>query len=69
MAFVNRNTIYNEISAGIKIRSRCEWYEFGEKFNNFFLNLEKHFVSQNTVKTIISQNNKLLIFIKLISTY
>ena len=30
------NRIYDEISARIKIRSRCDWYEFGEKSNNFF---------------------------------
>ena len=26
---------------GIKIRSRCEWYEDREKSSKFFLNLEK----------------------------
>ena len=36
------NTIYDEIGTGIKIRSRCNWYEFGEKSNKFFLNFEKH---------------------------
>ena len=30
------NTIYYEIIAGIKIKSRCSWYEFGEKSNKFF---------------------------------
>ena len=25
------NTLYDEISTGIKIRSRSEWYEFGKK--------------------------------------
>ena len=27
------NDIYEEISNGIKIRSRCNWYELGEKSN------------------------------------
>ena len=38
----NLNVIYDEIANGIKIRSRCNWYEFGEKSNKFFLNLEKY---------------------------
>ena len=29
------NEIYDEISNRIKIRSKCDWYEFGEKFNKF----------------------------------
>ena len=33
--------IYDEIGNGIKVRSRCNWYEFGEKSNKFFLNLKK----------------------------
>ena len=35
------NDIYEEISNGIKIRSRCNWYELGEKSNKYLLNLEK----------------------------
>ena len=31
-------TIYDHIADGIRIRSKCEWYELGVKF---FLNLEK----------------------------
>ena len=33
MTFVKRNAIYDEISARIKIRSRCNWCEFEEKSN------------------------------------
>ena len=39
------NEIYDEISNSIKIRSKCDWYEFGEKYNKFFLtlqNVEQH---------------------------
>ena len=25
----------------IKVRSKCEWYDYGEKSSKFFLNLEK----------------------------
>ena len=33
--------IYDDIAEGIKVRSKCQWYEEGEKSTNFFLNLEK----------------------------
>ena len=33
--------IYEEKAKGVKIRSKCEWYKFGEKSSKFFLNLEK----------------------------
>ena len=31
------NEIYDEIRNGIKIKSKCNWYKFGEKSNKFFL--------------------------------
>ena len=33
--------IYERIAEGVKIRSKCQWYEEGEKSTKFFLNLEK----------------------------
>ena len=33
--------LYDEIAEGIRIRSKCDWYEFGEKSTKDFLNLEK----------------------------
>ena len=33
--------ILENISGGVRIRSRCQWYKKGEKSSNFFLNLEK----------------------------
>ena len=39
-------TIYDCIADGIKIRSKCEWYEHGEKSTKFFLNLEKSMASK-----------------------
>ena len=32
---------YEEKANGIRIRSKCDWYEYGEKSTKFFLNLEK----------------------------
>ena len=37
----NLEQIYQEKANGIKIRSKCDWYEFGEKSSKFFLNLQE----------------------------
>ena len=34
-------TIYDHITDGIRIRSKCEWYEHGKKPRKFCLILEK----------------------------
>ena len=52
------NEIYEDISNGIKIRSKCEWYEFGEKSNKFFLNLEKSRAKQNTLRKLNFKDNE-----------
>ena len=36
------DAIYEEKAKGIKIRSKCNWYELDEKSTKYFLNLEKH---------------------------
>ena len=33
--------IYDNIAEGVKIRSKCQWYEENEKLIKYFLNLEK----------------------------
>ena len=38
---------------GIRIRSKCDWYENGEKSTKFFLNLEKYSATQGCLRTII----------------
>ena len=45
--------IYKIKANGIKIRSKCEWYEYGEKSSKFFLNLEKSRAMQGQVRTVI----------------
>ena len=62
------NEIYNEISNVIKIRSKFEWCEFGEKFNKFFLTIEKRRATQNTVRKVLS-NNKEIINLSKINTH
>ena len=39
--------IYNKKVNGIRIRSKCNWYENGEKSTKFFLNLEKYLATQS----------------------
>ena len=45
--------IYEEKANSLKIRSKCEWYEVGEKSSKFFLNLEKQHVLLNQVQTLL----------------
>ena len=49
------NDIYEEISNGIKIKSRCNWYELGEKPNKYFLNLEKSRACEEELNSPIFQ--------------
>ena len=44
---------FEEKANGVKIRSKCEWCEFGEKFSRFFLNLEKQHPLLNQVRTVL----------------
>ena len=43
------NETYHLTAEGTRIRSKCDWYEHGEKPTNVFLNLEKQRGSQNTI--------------------
>ena len=33
--------LYNNIATGVKIRRKCDWYQYGQKSIKYFLNLEK----------------------------
>ena len=46
------NYIYDQKFEGIKIRSKCNWYEDGEESSNFFLNLEKNRAFQNQIRLL-----------------
>ena len=52
------NDIYEKKANGIKIRSKCNWYEFGEKSSKFFLNLEKSHGLKSQVRSIFVDNKK-----------
>ena len=47
------DSIYDHITEGIRIQSKCDWYEHGEKSTKFFLNLEKKRGNQNQICKLI----------------
>ena len=51
--------IYDNIAEGIRIRSRCQWYEEGEKSSKFFLNLEKFNGMQSQICKIIVNDQEI----------
>ena len=50
---------YTKKVNGIRIRSKCNWYENGEKATKFFLNLEKYHATQGCLHTIIENKKEL----------
>ena len=53
------NKIYKQKINGIKIRSKSDWYEYGEKSSIFFLNLEKTRSTQSTIRDITKDKKNL----------
>ena len=51
--------LYKGKANGIRIRSKCDWYEYGEKSTKFFLNLEKFRAHQNKTKNKLENRNKI----------
>ena len=56
--------IYEQIINGIRIRSKCDWYEHREKSSKFFLSLEKTISTQSTIRNIAKDKKKTLHVIK-----
>ena len=44
---------------GIKIRSKCNWYEHGEKSTKFFLNLEKYRAIQSQIHSVFINQDEI----------
>ena len=42
-----------------RIRSKCNWYENGEKSTKFFLNLEKHRATEGYLRTVTVNKKEL----------
>ena len=53
------NTYRGEISNGIKIRSKCHWYEFDYKSNEFFLTIEKRRTTQSIVHQVLPNEQEI----------
>ena len=51
--------IYQIQVDGIRTRSKCMWYKFGEKSSKFFLNLEKSRAIQGQVRTIVTNEKEI----------
>ena len=51
--------IYDHIAEGTRIRSKCDWYEHGEKSTISFLNLGKQRGSQNTIKKLVVNDKEI----------
>ena len=47
------------MSDGIRIRSKCEWHEHGEKSTKFFLNLEKWRDVQSRIRKLIVEEKEI----------
>lgn len=50
---------YEHEANGIRIRSKCNWYELGEKSTKYFLNLEKKNAKMSTILKL-DNGNKIL---------
>ena len=53
------DNIYDLKAEGIRIRSRCKWYEASEKSTIFFLNLAKKHAQESFI-TILYENGELI---------
>ena len=51
--------IYDHIAEGMRIRSKCDWYEHGKKSTIFFFNLKKQRGSQNTIKKLVIDDKEI----------
>ena len=51
--------IYEIKANGVKIRSKCDWYKYGENSSKFFLKLEKNSFVQGQIRKLIMQEKEL----------
>ena len=51
--------MYDYITQGAIIRSRATWYEFGERNNKYFWNLENSDKKKSTVRKVFNREKKL----------
>ena len=58
-----KNYLFKKVN-GIRIRSKCNWYEYGEKSTKFFLNLERSCTYQGVVRCILKNKIEIKINVK-----
>ena len=61
--------IYEQKINGIRIRSKCDWYEYGEKSSKFFHNLEKTRATQSTIRNITKYKKPIYVIKELINNF
>ena len=54
------NSLYDYIIQGNVIRSKANWYEYGEKNNKYFLNLESRRMSNSCIRKLFDKGGKLI---------
>ena len=54
------NTIHDYITQGNIVRSKAKWYEYGEKNNKYFFNLENKAMSKTCIRKVFNKENKLI---------
>ena len=50
--------LYNYITEGIILRSKVNWYEYGEKSSNYFLSLEKRNKAKFHLRKVVKTNEE-----------
>ena len=61
--------IYEQKINSIRIRSKCDWYEYGEKSSKFFHNLEKTRATQSTIRNITKYKKPIYVIKELINNF
>ena len=51
--------IYDKIAEGVKISSKCSWYQYCEKSTTFFYGLEKRNALRGTIKTLTEDGKEI----------
>ena len=59
MCKLELENIYDKKAEGAKIRSKCEWYQHGEKPLKFSLNLENQKAINTAVRNLIDDDKKI----------
>ena len=50
--------VFDNIATRVRIRSKCDWYQYGEKSTKYFLNLKKQNAVNGVVKKIIKNDRE-----------